>query len=540
MTKYNTKELEKTIRLLYDNADKEIVAFLKAQEKLRTSLYQEIANIMLTYTIENDVMNMTKEEQAKEINKMTKFIKEYSESEATEQIVLITNLLASTVNSVYSYYRYNANKKVIQELIDKHYKGKHFSSRVWENEEEVAKHIKKKVEDFVRGKGSVNTIKNDIKRVFNSSDYNAKRLAYTEISRVQEHAFQRFAQEVGVTRVVYNAKLDSKTCEDCKLYDLKEYDIEDAPSLPRHPLCRCYYEIADDIEDLELEQVEETVGVNREDAPKVRERVRLRNWEGTREEYDQYIEEYRKEKEELNKYVKDTLEKDKNKPRQYTDIKVAKAKLEELGLKHVDLTEIDSLFYDDIIKAVEINSNKFPVLKDRLEFIGTEKSYQDYSKTILRKRNIKDYMKETGVSLEEATKYIDDNMILGEIIDDDFLMEATNGIKFSKNFKNYDYVVEQEYFNFLDGFRVQGDGSMLTSFTHEIGHNLDKYLTEKGIGTKEILDEILTKYPNTNISEYALLNRKEYFAELYADMMLSKNPSQEAKLLEKLLEGALK
>ena len=51
-----------------------------------------------------------------------------------------------------------------------------------------------------------------------------------------------FAEE-NKTRLLYNAVLDERTCEECESFNNKvfDYDDEDLPSLPRHVRCRCFY-----------------------------------------------------------------------------------------------------------------------------------------------------------------------------------------------------------------------------------------------------------------------------------------------------------
>ena len=39
--------------------------------------------------------------------------------------------------------------------------------------------------------------------------------------------------------------LDGATCSDCRIYHNKVYDLKNKPEIPRHPMCRCFYEIAE-------------------------------------------------------------------------------------------------------------------------------------------------------------------------------------------------------------------------------------------------------------------------------------------------------
>ena len=46
----------------------------------------------------------------------------------------------------------------------------------------------------------------------------------------------------GVQKVRRNAILDARTCAECSSENGTVYPINDAPSLPEHVRCRCYYE----------------------------------------------------------------------------------------------------------------------------------------------------------------------------------------------------------------------------------------------------------------------------------------------------------
>jgi len=235
------KQVQKFMQSLYKNGDNELKKLFKHQYGMKSAILGEVANIMLIYVVENDVMLMSDIEQNREMKKLGDLINSYMKADADMQISIIYSLLSSTVDNTFKFYSYNAKKKDVKAIIDKHYEGKHFSRRVWENEGEVAKYINKQLEDFLNGKVSVNKIKKNVDSIFNSGAYNAKRLAETEISRCASEAFNRFGEEVGIKKVRYNAQLEA--CEKCKPFDEKPYDFDEKPELPKHPFCRCYFDI---------------------------------------------------------------------------------------------------------------------------------------------------------------------------------------------------------------------------------------------------------------------------------------------------------
>ena len=237
-----TKE-ELVIESLYKLAGKQLKKIYKNKRLNRDVILQEIANILLTYTIANDLMVMDKKTIDKEYEKMSKLIIDISKGEAASQEKIIEELLSTVVKETYSFYSYNKGLKDVKKIIESNFKGKHFSNRVWENEKEVANHLHKQVQDFLKGKVNVNQIRKDIEKTFNTSAYTSKRLVETEVSRASGNTFDRYCKETGVKKVRYNATLDSKLCDDCGQYHDKVFDIKDKIETPRHPLCRCFYTV---------------------------------------------------------------------------------------------------------------------------------------------------------------------------------------------------------------------------------------------------------------------------------------------------------
>lgn len=235
------KELE-FIESLYDEADDQIKEVYKEQKKNRDELLQEIAMIMLVYTVLDSLMSLSRVDKIKEYNKMSMLIKKAIKGEAKLQVSVIENILTNTVNKTFKFYSYNASLKDVRKIIEANFKGKHFSERVWENEENVAKLLHKQINDFLDGKINVNQIKKEIEKTFNNGAYNTKRLVETEVARCEDEAFRRFCKETGVIKVKRNEVLDSKTCEECAKLDGIIFDLDDAPGVV-HPCCRGFNEI---------------------------------------------------------------------------------------------------------------------------------------------------------------------------------------------------------------------------------------------------------------------------------------------------------
>ena len=236
------KEVQDFVESLYDNADEELNSTYRQKKESRDELLQAIGMILLTYTIVNNVMSLSKSDYDKEYILLYKLIKKLTKGDIKQIQDNTTKILESTVKSTFNFYSYNHNLKDVEKIINQNFKGKHFSKRVWDNEQEVAKKLTKQCQDFLQGKINVNQIAKEIKNTYNTSSYNAKRLVTTEVSRCHNESFRRFCYETGVKKVIRNAILDNKTCTDCAEHDGEIYYIGNMPDVP-HPMCRCFYEI---------------------------------------------------------------------------------------------------------------------------------------------------------------------------------------------------------------------------------------------------------------------------------------------------------
>jgi SPP1 gp7 family putative phage head morphogenesis protein len=244
MSNYTDKEELEFIESLYDEADKLIKKVYHEQKNNRDELLKQIATIMITYTILDDLMKLSNADKKKEYNRLYKLVTDGAQSQGYTQNKVIEEILFSTINKTFSFYSYNVGLKDVRDIISNNFKGKHFSNRVWDNESDVAKHLHKQVNAFLNGKVNVNQIKKNIEKTYNSSAYNTRRLVETEINRVEDEAFKKFCKETGVKKVMRNEEMDSRTCSACAGINENIYDLQDAPG-GLHPLCRGFNTIVE-------------------------------------------------------------------------------------------------------------------------------------------------------------------------------------------------------------------------------------------------------------------------------------------------------
>ena len=233
---------EKFIENLYDEANEELKEVYRQQKESRDDILQEIAMIMLAYTVLDGLMDIKKNDKDKIYKKLSGLIVTNYKNISNKEVEVLNNILESTVRKTFKFYSYNADLRDVRKIIEANFKGKHFSERVWSNEKNVANYLNKQIKSFVNGRVNVNQIKKDIEKTFNVSAYNAKRLVTTEVSRCQNEAFISFCKETGVKKIKRNETLDSKTCEECRSLHGKIYDLDKAPGII-HQMCRGFNEV---------------------------------------------------------------------------------------------------------------------------------------------------------------------------------------------------------------------------------------------------------------------------------------------------------
>ncbi|MFU0784555.1 minor capsid protein [Clostridium sp.] len=236
---YSEDEELEFINSLYDDANEQMQEVYQEKKQDRDNLLVEIAKILLIYEIVDSVMDMARKEIKKEYAKFSKIINDFSGKQAKNTEKVMNTILNGTVKNTYDFYSYNAGLKDVQKIVDANFKGKHFSERIWDNEQETARVLHKKINNFLHGNINVNAIKKSIEKTFDTSAYNARRLVETEVNRCENEAFKRFCRETGVKKVRRNEVMDRKTCSICRPLDGKIYNLKDAPG-PIHPCCRGY------------------------------------------------------------------------------------------------------------------------------------------------------------------------------------------------------------------------------------------------------------------------------------------------------------
>lgn len=227
MDDFSLEELEE----LYSNVDG-----LELDNELQEELINKIAIIIVTYLVVQEYMKMTNKEK---VNAKTdiKITIETSLNKSLED-------RKNTINNVLKNLNWSNSKeltKVINEKID----NKTWLDRLIKNKSDTGKKLMKTVKDFLNGDISINDIKDKLTKIIRYDLYKDKRLFENEIARVTNTLKINNYKRMGIKKVRRCAVLDARTCDVCASEDGTVYFINEAPNLPEHIRCRCYWEKVD-------------------------------------------------------------------------------------------------------------------------------------------------------------------------------------------------------------------------------------------------------------------------------------------------------
>jgi len=236
---------------IYNQNESKINDILKDQKSNRDEILTQIAKILLSYNISNNVLSLNAAEKAKLYSQLSDLITEKIKSELKNETEATKGILTDVANDKYdtNNYIYSLGKdfnitqlddKQLDEVVNKKLKSELWSDRIYANKNAIAKDLKLQVKKFLKGDINVNDIENVIKTKYNVNATNASRLVNTEITRVQSDANEIWAQEHDIKYQMFMATLDIRTSQICREHDGKVYAVDDPdkPIPPLHPNCR--------------------------------------------------------------------------------------------------------------------------------------------------------------------------------------------------------------------------------------------------------------------------------------------------------------
>lgn len=133
------------------------------------------------------------------------------------------------------------NKGVFEQIIKEPWRGGNFSKRLWENTKKVSLELKNILVMSLSQRKTVTQMAIQLNNAMNKGFNNTHRLIRSETMHYLNQSSVQAYKDSGIMKIEFWAAEDERTCLTCGAMHGKIYDIDKAPILPLHPLCRCCY-----------------------------------------------------------------------------------------------------------------------------------------------------------------------------------------------------------------------------------------------------------------------------------------------------------
>ncbi|MED3691297.1 minor capsid protein [Peribacillus butanolivorans] len=235
--------------LVTGNINKLLIVFKSSMKKSQT----EIDSLLLRYTVDGK-LNVPLTKRAKILRQITKSLKAEAKIMGNKEIEITTKILNEAVFE--SYYRTGflieaglekaiklnpLKENEIKAIVNTPIKEEMFSSRIWKNKEKLVKQVRFSVQQAMMHGTDPRKLSREVKRIFNVTAFESRRLINNEISRVTRQAQDQVYEQSGrVKEVMFDATLDKKTSKYCREHDGVKYKFGEHPRIPEdtHVQCR--------------------------------------------------------------------------------------------------------------------------------------------------------------------------------------------------------------------------------------------------------------------------------------------------------------
>lgn len=234
-------------------AAKQTIELLKAYRRNLDDVRDQIAKIYAKYTVDGN-LNISSQQRYNVLLDLERQLSEQMQSLGETSINTTTDILTDVYNDTYTKTAFTIDKgtqafqsfsllktEFVKAAVTAPIGGKTFSSRIWNNVDNLASRVKTDVEKAMIQGQSVEKLARQIKKDFGSTAYQAKRVIVTETAKTVTAAQEEIYRSSGVVqRIMWDATLDGKTAEEDAKLDGQTWDInEPHPTPPLHPSCRC-------------------------------------------------------------------------------------------------------------------------------------------------------------------------------------------------------------------------------------------------------------------------------------------------------------
>jgi len=252
MNKQYRELIEKIKTDSEDYTDEQMKEIYKEQKKALTTLDILLGAMFIKYGVDGLLKMTSKQKGDMGFKQM---LKSMGKSLGTSEIAKVTDILGSVFKDTYYKNAFTMemgmpinlkfdmiNKEFINKAVNKKFKGELFSDRIWKNKGLLIDRLQVSLEDAMRGKTTIDKVARNIRKTFNTTAYESRRIAQTEAGRMAVDAQDDIARSSGVEEVTWSATLDNLTADYDASLDGKIWDINEnhpRPIYDTHPLCRC-------------------------------------------------------------------------------------------------------------------------------------------------------------------------------------------------------------------------------------------------------------------------------------------------------------
>lgn len=135
--------------------------------------------------------------------------------------------------------------RIAKSIVDAEFRNVEFSNNIWQNQKELQEGLENVIRrTLINGENprvGARKLRELVKKEFKLKKFAADRIAITETARIQGSVAKKSFEDYGFDEYTWIS--EPSACEICKPLDGKVFKLEDmggsAPSIPRHPFCRC-------------------------------------------------------------------------------------------------------------------------------------------------------------------------------------------------------------------------------------------------------------------------------------------------------------
>lgn len=225
LQKYYKTTMQKTIADFEATYDKLLATIEEGREPTPADLYKLDKYWQMQAQLKEQLQKLGDKEAALLSRKFTE-----AYIDAYESMAMPSELTYSTIDDA-----------MAEQMINQVWcaDGKAWSSRIWENTENLAETLNEEMINCVVGGRKTTDLKHKLMERFNVSYSQADMLVRTEIAHIQTQAAQKRYTDAGIDMVQIWADKDERRCDVCGKLHQKKYPVGAKVPIPAHPNCRC-------------------------------------------------------------------------------------------------------------------------------------------------------------------------------------------------------------------------------------------------------------------------------------------------------------